>query len=431
MIPRTEILEHASRLLTSVPFERGPLCDVLVAWVGAAHEDVAIRIVETLIHGRREGRRPRASELVPVLRRDPWVAEQLAKRWPDVPPLQRPRMIPTAGAPSGWKVVPLVTLVELADHLGVTLAGLDRMRAPARRSGCERDQYHRSWVGRGVGRAPRLIEAPKPRLKAVQRCLTGLLRRIPTHDAVHGFVPGRGPSTLACEHAGQRCVVRIDVVDCFASVGRGWVRRLWMDAGYPEAVADALADLCTTATPPAALPASCRWSETRRVRFLRRHVPQGAPCSPDLINRCLYRLDTRLAGLARRFGATYGRYADDLVFSGGERFSRDAGRLEARVAAVLDTKGLEVGRHKTRIMRRGVRQHVAGLSVNLRAAVPRAERDELRAILHNCVRHGASGQNRAGHADFRAHLRGRIARVAAHHPSLGSRMIATFSRIRW
>src|SRR5262249_18839188 len=39
---------------------------------------------------------------------------------------------------------------------------------------------------------PRLIESPKPRLKAIQRrILRGILDAVPVHDCAHGFVAGR------------------------------------------------------------------------------------------------------------------------------------------------------------------------------------------------------------------------------------------------
>jgi len=44
-------------------------------------------------------------------------------------------------------------------------------------------------------------------------------------------------------------------------------------------------------------------------------LPQGAPTSPRLSNLLNYRLDVRLDAIARRNGAAYTRYADDLTFS--------------------------------------------------------------------------------------------------------------------
>ena len=52
-------------------------------------------------------------------------------------------------------------------------------------------------------------------------------------------------------------------------------------------------------------------------------------------------------------------------------------------------------------MRRAVRQQLAGVVVNERPNVKRADFDELKATLCNCVRHGPASQNRAGRTDFR------------------------------
>ena len=77
------------------------------------------------------------------------------------------------------------------------------------------------------------------------------------------------------------------------------------------------------------------------------------------------------------------------------------------------------------------RQSVCGIVVNARPNVARAEYDELKAILHNAVREGAAAQNRAEAADFEAHLRGRISRVASLNPSRGDRLRRRFDEIDW
>jgi RNA-directed DNA polymerase len=90
-----------------------------------------------------------------------------------------------------------------------------------------------------------------------------------------------------------------------------------------------------------------------------------------------------------------------------------------------------VNHHKTRIMRQGVRQQLAGLVTNQRINVKRADYDILKAILTNCVRHGPESQNRDGHAHFRAHLEGRVGFVETIHAEKGQRLRALFERIRW
>lgn len=86
---------------------------------------------------------------------------------------------------------------------------------------------------------------------------------------------------------------------------------------------------------------------------------------------------------------------------------------------------------KTAVMRRGERQHLAGLVVNDRPRVARDEVDRLRAILHNCRVHGPSTQNRAAVPAFADHLRGRVAWVAQHDPARGERLLDAWRAVDW
>jgi len=90
-----------------------------------------------------------------------------------------------------------------------------------------------------------------------------------------------------------------------------------------------------------------------------------------------------------------------------------------------------VHHRKTRIMRQGVRQHLAGLIANRRLNVRRADFDRLKAILTNCVRLGPESQNRDAHPHFRAHLEGRVGFVETINPAKGQRLRALLEKIRW
>ena len=140
-----------------------------------------------------------------------------------------------------------------------------------------------------------------------------------------------------------------------------------------------------------------------------------------------------MAGLAKAAGsATYhARYADDLAFSGGEEFERCVERFSIHVAVILQEEGFQVNHRKTRIMRRGVRQHLAGLVVNERVNIQRRDFDALKAVLTNCVRLGPESQNREGHPSYRAHLEGRVAFVESIHPGKGMRLRAILDPIVW
>jgi RNA-directed DNA polymerase len=284
----------------------------------------------------------------------------------------------------------------------------------------------------------RLIEAPQSRLKKLQRqILAQILEKIPPpHPSVHGFVKGRSVKTLVAPHTGRHIILRIDLQDFFPSFAASRIQALFRTMGYPEAVADLLGGICTNSVPRDV------WSKSRfdvnpdlfreaSDLYSKPHLPQGTPTSPALANLCTYRTDCRLAGLSRSVGAEYTRYADDLAFSGSAAFAGQVERFSTHVAAILMEEGFTVHYRKTRVMRQGVRQHLAGLVVNQRMNVMRPDFDRLKAILTNCVRLGPEGQNREAHPRFRAHLEGRLGFVEMTNPAKGKRLRKIFEPIRW
>ncbi|HEX6770907.1 MAG TPA: reverse transcriptase family protein [Acidobacteriaceae bacterium] len=268
----------------------------------------------------------------------------------------------------------------------------------------------------------RLIEAPKVRLKHLQgQVLSGILDPVPPHPAAHGFFKRRSIRTFVAPHVARPAILRMDVRSFFPSIRRARVEAIFRTFGYPEPVAVLLAALCTTSTPlhvwrNYGVDCNPEQLQTARTLYRSSHLPQGAPTSPAIANLCCWRLDSRLAGLARAANVVYTRYADDLAFSGEARFAAHAARFSVHVAAIAIEESFQVHHRKTRLMRSAARQHLAGLIINQRPNIPRSDFDELKAILTNCIRTGPAAQNRAHHPDFRAHLAGRIAFVESIHP---------------
>jgi len=330
----------------------------------------------------------------------------------------------------------LATYLDLSPPELSWFADVQRMHATA---GCDARlrHYHYRWLKkRSAGY--RLLESPKPRLAALQRAIaSGILARLPASAAAHGFVPQRSVQSFVAPHVGQRVVLRLDLEDFFASITGYRVRAIFRSLGYPGAVAHLLACLCCVPTPDDIIKAQPLEGSSPAARFacglrLRTaHLPQGAPSSPVLSNLVAHRLDRRLAGLARAVDARYTRYADDLAFSGGRAFEAVVSRIIPRIGAIVLEEGFVLRYRKTRVMRSGARQMLTGLVLNQKANVPRRDYDGLRAILHNAARFGPQSQNRAQHADFRAHLAGRIAWMAASNPRRGQRLRELFTRIAW
>jgi hypothetical protein len=430
-----------SEVLVSGRWDEADLLDRALAVLGRRPRWLAPLIRRILIAFPATEVRPSAARLVHALLSDERFRRVCARRTvtADLRRPPPPVMWPAPGIPP-WPVPPIATPEELAGHLEVGPAELewfaDRRGILRRAPDGQLRHYVCRWVPKRGGSA-RLIASPKPRLKAIQRrILDEILSAIPPHDAAHGFRLGRSIRTFAAPHVGRHVVLKMDLQDFFTTVGASRVAAIFLALGYPDPVARLLTGLCTHAaaadiwSDPMA-PAGGRDAWRLRRMYADPHLPQGAPTSPALANLAAYRLDARLSALAASAGATYTRYADDLAFSGGEDFARALGRFPAHVGAVALEEGLAVNPRKTRILRRGVRQQVAGVVVNDRPNVPRDEFDRLKATLHNCAARGPSDQNRDGVPDFRAHLLGRIAHVALLNPERGRRLRAIFDRIAW
>jgi RNA-directed DNA polymerase len=350
-----------------------------------------------------------------------------------------PRMQPVEAAKL-WKLPTIETLGDLADWLCLSPDELewyaDLKSLGNKLRNLKLQHYHYRMLPKRSG-GMRLTEVPKPWLKELQRrILSGILDRVPVHAAVHGFVKGRSIATFAAPHVGRRVLLRLDFQDFFPAFPAARVQALFRTLGYPEPVADRLGGIATNAVPrdfwnrrPLEMDAD-RCNDSR-VLYSRPHLPQGAPTSPALANLMAYRLDCRLAGLARSASAVYTRYADDVAFSGERDFERGVERFAAHAAAIALEEGFSVNHRKTRIMRRGVRQQLAGVVVNERMNLRRRDLELLEAILTNCVRWGPESQNRAAAPDFRTHLEGRVGFVEMIHRGKGAMLRSLFDAIQW
>ena len=327
---------------------------------------------------------------------------------------------------AGLDLPQLATIGELAAWLELPVETLDWLSDERRSLATTSDplqHYRYAFLAKRDG-ALRLIEAPKPRLKRIQRrILDEILAKVPVHESAQGFVAGRSCLGHAQRHAGEAMVLTLDLAQFFPSLGVARIHGLFRLLGYPWAVARRLTGLCSTATP---LTLARRLPEAEQRRYAMPHLPQGAPSSPALANLAAWPLDRRLAGLARAAGVNYSRYADDLAFSG------DAPQLESferKVAVIIQEEGFALNSSKTRRMRQSERQQVTGIVVNAHNNLGRAEFDRLKAILHNCRTLGPAEQNRDNVTDFRRHLDGRVGWVEQVNPPRGAKLRRMFDLI--
>jgi RNA-directed DNA polymerase len=271
--------------------------------------------------------------------------------------------------------------------------------------------YHRYGIPKKTG-GIRNISAPKRSLALAQKwVLDQILDKLTTEPPAHGFIKDRNVVTNATPHIGKKLVVNLDLKDFFPTVTFRRVQGLFHKLGYSDHVSTVLALLCTE--PPRV--ATELDGKVFYVALAQRVLPQGACTSPAITNALCRRLDRRLGGLARRYHATYTRYADDLTFSLDDEKGLSA--LLSRVRAVVKDEGFIEHEDKTHVMRRSGRQEVTGVVVNAKASLPREERRQLRAMLFNAAKHGLASQNREQRPDFAAYLRGKVAYLCMIDPS--------------
>lgn len=204
--------------------------------------------------------------------------------------------------------------------------------------------------------ADRCINAPVKGLKTILRSLNVVLQSIyEPSDVVTGFVNKKSIVDNASKHIQNNYVFNIDLKDFFHTFDRNRVKLGFMYApfnlkGEREPLAFLLASLCTHPI-----------DIDGKMKFV---LPQGSPTSPTLTNILCNNLDRRLNGLAKRFGAIYSRYADDITFSSYHNIYKNDEFIDELHRIIENDQKLSINANKTRMQKAGYRQEVTGLIVN-------------------------------------------------------------------
>lgn len=197
----------------------------------------------------------------------------------------------------------------------------------------------------------RHISAPVRGLKEIQKCLNYLLELIYyPKDNVTGFVRGKSIVNNASPHIGKNYIFNIDLKDFFPSIeqARVWKKLQLRPLCLTKEVASAIAGLCSMEIE----------DEKGNKRYI---LPQGSPTSPMLSNIVCERLDWKLSGVARRFGLTYTRYADDITFSSMHNVYQHDGDFCKELRHIIAEEHFTINTSKVKLQKRGGHQEVTGL----------------------------------------------------------------------
>jgi retron-type reverse transcriptase len=226
----------------------------------------------------------------------------------------------------------------------------------------------------------RIINAPVNGLKSIQKSISDFLQVVyPIHPSAFGFVPLKNVADNALLHVGREYVYNIDLKDFFHSFSRIQVKYALLDNDLNilsnEKIAFLVAGLCTF--------------NISKDQDLNLHVlPQGSPTSPVLTNILCRHLDRKLSGLAKRFNATYSRYADDITFSAEINIFQIKEFKDELKRIICDSQKFEIQEAKTRIQHKSFRQEVTGIVVNQKLNVTKRYIKNVRMYLYLIERYG-------------------------------------------
>lgn len=238
-------------------------------------------------------------------------------------------------------------LVEILQMLfGITppmwAFALDKMRQ-------ESGAYRLSLEPKGPGKAPRKIHKPCQELKDAQRLiLQRFLGEIPVHHGRESNRPGSSILTNASKHISARGVFTLDLVDAFPSVWRSRVRTVLRGPLF-DALAKQFMDE--------------EFSDDDRAKLLESlldflmlndRLPQGSPCSPRILDLCLFSADAQIWRMLRRHSTVlqhfrFTGYADDYTVSSDGEISEP---MQAAIVEILTNLGWRVhtDENKTKYM---------------------------------------------------------------------------------
>lgn len=225
----------------------------------------------------------------------------------------------------------------------------------------------------------RLITAPlNQSFMLLLRYVNEIFKAVYTpSDYAMGFTENRSVVTNANLHKGHNYIFNIDLKDFFPSIhqARVWKRLQLKPLSFKQPIANVVAGLCSMKEK----------MEDGSIRYV---LPQGAPTSPIITNMICDNLDRRLAGLAKRFGVVYSRYADDITFSSMHNVYHPMGEFRKELKRIVESQGFVINKDKTRLQKLGSRQEVTGIIVSDKLNVSQKYVRDIRNILYIWRKYG-------------------------------------------
>lgn len=259
--------------------------------------------------------------------------------------------------------------------------------------------YSRSECKNGKVRP---LTIPTRRLMQILKELNALLQRLKFPEYVHGGLKGHSSRTNAVSHIGKPILLKADIKDFFPSITEEQVRKMFRVRLRCSAdIAVILAKLTT----------------------YENSVPQGSPSSTIVATLVTEHLAFRLAGLARKHGAVFTQYVDDMTISGPKHIPA----LESLVARIIEDEGFVCHPDKLVSVPSSEEQIVTGLRVDNGIDIPRSKIRAARLLVEELEQRQANGEL-IPEANINS-LKGKISWITQSNRGAGNSLSKRLNRI--
>jgi len=211
----------------------------------------------------------------------------------------------------------------------------------------------------------RLIEAPIPILKSLQKNLLLILYKVFTlPEFITAFRPFYSLKDNAKFHVKKKYIIKIDLKNFFHYVTNKKIEEYFSSLNYNKAEIDKLLSIITY-----------KW-----------RLPQGAPTSPFISNLIFLKVDEVIINLLAHYLKNwfdYTRYADDIAISTNN--DKIFSLLDIIIEEIIPLYWYKVNKNKVKILKQWQRQIVTGLVVNEKVSIPRYKYDLIKAMTFNFI----------------------------------------------
>lgn len=297
------------------------------------------------------------------------------------------------------KTLRIKSLNHLSLRLGVDEAVLNNLSASV-------INYKHGFVTKRAG-GKRLVSFPTNRVViSIQKKVFKLLDQVEQSQYAYGSIKGGSVDACLLPHVAKKYFYLADIKSFFPSIKHTYVYAIF--SRFLECSPNVARVLTLFST----------------TNF---NVPQGVRQSPIIANLILKDFDYKVANFCHKQGAFYSRYVDNLLISSDTPIRG----LRPFLRQSVSMRGFSLKRGEPKLFKGEDNLVILGRIIKDKMGLPNDYRNNLRALIYNCVVNSPSHQNRYNKKNFKLSLESKIKLVQRFYPGEAKRLLRMFENINW